>query len=210
LIEESARLQNASKTARVLLGEHALRNNRSKRRLLVAQSNIPGTIATGQRRSLSQSRIAVGTKFAYFEPQLEVFKDLEQEEGNRRAFICDKCTNHGLARPATCAKCLGGAQALFQPRLRNQSAAHSRLGVNIPLTSNPGPNLLVEKLFARSRHAIIQPAHLLCISAMDYIPSGQPTPFLLSFSLSQALCNIPRILHISPTPPIACTRQSLD
>ena len=70
------------------------------------------------------------------------------------------------------------------------------------LTSNPGPNLLVEKLFARSRYAIIQPAHLLCTSAMDYIPSSQPTPFLLSFSSSQALCNIPRrILHISPTPP---------
>jgi len=42
-----------------------------------------------------------GAKFAYREPRLEVFKDLERQERKRRAFICDKCTNHRLARPAT-------------------------------------------------------------------------------------------------------------
>lgn len=209
-VEENAHLQDASKIARTLLGEHALRNNGPEDSPTVAQSNIPRTIVTSQRGSLSQSRIAVGTKFACIEPRLEVPKDPEQEEGNGRASICDKCTNRGLVRPATRAKSLGDAQALLQPRLRSQSAARSRLGVNIPLTGNPRAQPPRGQPFARSRHEIIQPAHLLCTSAMDYIPSSQPTPFLLFFSSSQTLCNIPRILHISSIPPIACTRRSLD
>jgi hypothetical protein len=143
--------------------------------------NIPGTIVTGQRRSLSQSLIAVGTKFAYREPRLEVFKDLEGEEGNRRAFICDECTNQRLARPATHAKCASASPATSKEpisRLFKAWRKHS-------LTGNP---------FSHGLYSL-----------------SQPTPLPLFFSSSQTLRNIPpRILHISSTPPIAWTRQSLD
>jgi hypothetical protein len=64
-IEENARFQDASKLARLPLGEHAaLRNQRTQRLPLLRNQDLRNR-ATGQRRSLSQSRIAVGSKFAY-------------------------------------------------------------------------------------------------------------------------------------------------
>ena len=82
------------------LGEHGALRNQWTQRLPLLRNQHPR-----RRRSLSQSRIAVGAKFAYREPRLEVFKDLERQEGKRRASTCDKRTNHRLARPATRAKC---------------------------------------------------------------------------------------------------------
>ena len=88
-------------------------------RLLLLRNQHPRNQCDWSTKIFESIMNSSGAKFAYREPRLEVFKDLERQEGNRRAFICDKCTNHRLARPATRAKC----QRFLQPRLRSQSAA---------------------------------------------------------------------------------------